>query len=363
MKQLILLATLFSLTSCDALTGAKPTPSITPTPLASESSDPNAPIASGALGAETPGPTSSGSPSPSQMPTNPTAAGTSVIPPVPPTTIVAGGAPLNPGVIQPPVAGVATSTGAETKQPVKVVGSKPANSPPDQNALVFNGEPGGRKEGSKGSKVKTGKGGKVAEESLDPSAINPTASNPQKSVLPQTITEGGIGAAKVGMTLAELKKTLKNSARFETQTNFTPGYDALAIRQKGKVQFYIPYPKNKKVTDNEQINILVTDNPTYKTAEGISPGMSIKKATEIYGDAQLGYDPKNSLEEVVRFTRQPGELLFFSGGTERNGRAGIYPSKQQNNDQGFATNKYGNSGKIKRITVICPNSICSPAQP
>jgi hypothetical protein len=369
MKKLILLATLFLLTSCDTLTGAKPKPSTTPTPLANESSDPNAPIASGALGtpgAETPGPTSSGSPVPSQMPTNPTAAGNPATPPVPPTTIVAGNAPLSNGGNPPPAPGVATSnTGAETKQPVKVIGSKSANASPDQNSLVFNGDPGGVKENSKDPKVKMGKGGKVADESLDPSASynNPTASNPQKSVSPQIITDGGIGAAKVGMTLAELKKTLKNSARFETQTDFTPGYNALAIRQKGKVQFYIPYPKKKKVNDNDKINILVTDNPIYKTAEGISPGMSIKKATEVYGDARLGYNPKTSLEEIVMFTRQPGELLFFSGGTERNGRAGIYPSKQQSNEQGFVTNKYGNNGRIKRITVVCPDSICAPSQP
>jgi hypothetical protein len=296
------------------------------------------------------------------MPNNPTTAGNSVIPPVPPTTVAAGNAPLNPGVSQPPVTGVATSTGADTKQPAKVIGSKPANPSPDQNSLVFNGDPGGLKGNSKDPEVKTGKGGKVANESLDPSAINPNTSSPTKSVSTQMIAEGGIGAAKVGMTLAELKKTLKNSARFETQTDFTPGFDALAIKQKGKVQFYIPYPKKKKVNDNDQINILVTDNPTYKTAEGISPGMSIKKATEVYGDARFGYNPKTSLEEVVIFTGQPRELLFFSGGTERNGRAGIYPSKQQGNEQGFITNKYGNSGRIKRIAV-CPDSVCAPSQP
>jgi hypothetical protein len=307
MKKLILLTTLFLLTSCDALTGAKPKSAATPTPVASESSDPNAPIATGTTGlpgSETPGPNSNGSPSPSQMPTNPATAGNSAIPPVPPTTIVTN-VPLNPGLTQPPIGGVAASnTGGEKTKPVRVPGSKPANASPDQNSLaVLNGELGGLKGNGKNTKVKAGKG---ADESLDPSltAPNPNSSAPKKSVAPQTIADGGIGAAKVGMTLAELKKNLKNSARFETQTDFTPGYNALAVKQQGKVQFYIPYPKKQKVTDNDQIKILVTDNPIYKTAEGIAPGMSIKKATEAYGDAKLVYNPKASAEEIAFFERQ-----------------------------------------------------------
>ncbi len=361
MKKLILLATLFLLTSCDTLTGAKPKPSATPTPVASESSDLNAPIASGAPGSETPGPTSNGSPPPSQMPTNPATAGNSAIPPVPPTTIVAGNVPINPGLNQLPPGGVATSnTGGEKTKSVKVPGSKPANASPDQNSIgSFNGNPGILNENGQDPRVKNGKGAKGTDPSLDPSR---TAINPKKSVSPQTIADGGIGAAKVGMTLAELKKNLKNSARFETQTDFTPGYNAVAVKQQGKVQFYIPYPKKQKVTDNDQIKILVTDNPIYKTPEGIAPGMSIKKAADVYGEARLGYDPKSSVAEIAIFARQPGELLFFTSGGEGNGRAGIYPAKQSKEQQGFITNKYGNSGRIKRITVVCPESICPPEQ-
>jgi hypothetical protein len=356
MKKLILLATLFLLTSCDALTGAKPTPSATPTPVASESSDPNAPIASGTTGipgTETPGPNSNSSPSPSQMPTNPATAGTSAIPPVPPT-IVAGNVPLNPLLSQPAPGGVAGSGNPKGK----ATSPKPANPSPDQNSIgSFNSS---LSENDQDPKVKNGKGAKRADPSLDSSRAE---INPKKSVSSQMIADGGIGAAKVGMTLAELKKNLKNTARFETQTDFTPGYNALAVKQQGKVQFYIPYPKKQKVSDSDQIKILVTDNPTYKTAEGIAPGMSIKKATEAYGDAKLVYNPKASAEEIAFFERQPGELRFFTGGSERNGRAGVYSPKQQSKEQpSFVTNKYGNSGRIKRITVVCPESVCASEQ-
>jgi hypothetical protein len=262
---------------------------------------------------------------------------------------------------QPAQGGVATANnGRENTKQGKVTSPNPANASSDQNSIgSFNSNLGSPNEKAQDLKVKNGKGAKGPDPSLDPSL---TAINPKKSASSQTISDGGIGVAKVGMTLAELKKNLKNSAQFETQTDFTPGYNALAVKQQGKVQFYIPYPKKQKVSDKNQIKILVTDNPIYKTAEGIAPGMSIKKVTEVYGDAQLGYDPKASSEEIALFVRQPGELRFFTGGSERNGRAGIYPAKQSKEQQGFVTNKYGNSGRIKRITVICPESVCASEQ-
>jgi hypothetical protein len=366
MKKLILLATLFLLTSCDALNGAKPKPSATP--LTSESPDPNTPIASG-TGTEPPGPTSNGLPTPSQMPTNPVTAGNSVLPTVAPTASVASSLPINP-VSQAPVGGV-PSSGVDQTKPAKVTSSKPAlpsNVLADQGSIAaLNGEPSGSvNENSKDPRAKNGKGvkgTKTAGESLESSfgSINPNSASPKKSVSPQTIADGGIGAAKVGMTLAELKKNLKSSARFETQTNFAPGYNALAVRQQGKVQFYIPYPKTQKVTENDQIKFLVTDNPLYKTAEGVSPGMSIKKAAAIYGGAQLAFNPKAKLEEIVAFANQPGDVRFFTSGSESYGRAGIYPKKNQ--EQASVTDKFGASGKIKRITVVCPESVCASEQP
>ncbi len=366
MKKLILLATLFLLTSCDAITGAKPKPSATSTPLTSESPDPNAPIAAGTPGAETPGPTTNGLPAPSQMPATVTA-GNSVLPTTP---SAAGNVPLNPGLNQASVGGVPTPNSAtDQTKPVKP-GAKPPLpsgilSDPNSTAAL-NGAPGNDiKENSKDPKAKNGKGvkgTKGVDQAVDPSFAsgNPNAVPPKKVVSPQTIADGGIGVAKVGMTLVELKKNLKNSARFETQTDFAPGYNAVAVKQQGKVQFYIPYPKNQKVTGNEQIKFLVTDNPLYKTAEGVSPGMSIKKATDIYGGAQLAFNPKAKVEEIVAFANQPGDLRFFSSGAESNGRAGIYPKKTP--EQGFVTDKFGASGKIKRITVVCPESVCASNQ-
>lgn len=331
MKRLILLAALFSLTSCDALTGAKPNPSTTPTPLVSESVDPNAPITSGVTGAETPGPTSSGSPSPSQMPTSPAIANNSA--PAVPTT---GGQP-NLGTNQLPLGPItAPNAGVITKPAKTTVAS------PDQSSITpfISANP------SSNSKNLTVKGGTTG-------TSEPTLKTPASA----TISDGSIGVARVGMTLAELKKNLKSSTRFETRTDFIPGFNALAVKQQGKVQFYIPYPKQQKIADGDQIKLLVTDNPAYKTVAGISPGMSIKKAAEVYGGAQLQNDPK--IGELAKFADpSAGDLLFFTSASESNGRAGVYPVKQKKDQQTPTTDKYVSSGRIKRIAIVCSETVC-----
>jgi hypothetical protein len=370
MKQLTLLATLLLLTSCDVINSAQPKPSVTLTPVASDSPDPNA-LSASSNGVETPGPTSSGLPTPSVMPKNPSPAASSGLTPTSPTTQAASNTLLNPSTNQAPATVAVNSPPTQTQVPAvkqsppsKVVSGQDSAANPNGN---LSGTSGNTKESSKEAKPKSGKGAKGVDD-LPPSGSTTQSAATPKIPPSQAIADGGIGVAKVGITVAELKKSLKNSARFETTTDFAPGYNALAVKQRGKVQFYIPYPKNKKVTDNDQIKFLVTDNPLYKTAEGVYPGMSIKKATDIYGGAQLAFNPKVKSQEIVSFANQPGEISFFSSGAESGGRAGIYPKKSSENPKNsseklFVTDKFGASGKLKRIIVVCPESICPAEQP
>jgi hypothetical protein len=365
MKKLIFLATLFLLTSCDALTGNKPKSSVSPTPVTSETASPT--NASGVIGTETPGPTSSSSPVPSLVSGNSASATPGNV-----TTTIANGLPSNLNnqpnnpLNQPPLSAAVkestTDAGKALDNKKEPSNSSPASSPSIKNpelSLAFGDSQNGgisAKENGKGTK----KGVNAAVDSSSTLASQ-NASPVKSSTLPQAITDGGIGAVKVGMTLAEVKKNLKPSTRFETQINFLPGYNALAVKQQGKVQFYIPYLKSKKVADTDQVKFLVTDNPLYKTAEGVSPGMTIKKAAAIYGNAQLAFDPKDKIGESVTFANQPGDLYFFTSNADRNAKAGVYSKKVS--QQGFVTDKFIDSGRIKRITVICSEIICPSNQP
>jgi hypothetical protein len=73
------------------------------------------------------------------------------------------------------------------------------------------------------------------------------------------ITSTGIGVAKLGMSLKELKKRMGSGFEFPVQTNFMVDSDAIAITKAGKVQFYIPYEVGSKFTDTSRIEYLITE--------------------------------------------------------------------------------------------------------
>ena len=108
-----------------------------------------------------------------------------------------------------------------------------------------------------------------------------------------TISERGIGSAKLGMTFGELKKALGSTAQFK-ESSFFDGFDAVAVSQSGQVQYSIIYPFRTKLKDADVIEYLITDNPNYKTVEGVGPGMTLKQAEAIYGKATLSYNPHSA---------------------------------------------------------------------
>ncbi len=323
MKKLILLVTVCLLTSCDAFSESK----VKPSPSTVSSATP-IPVES-----ETPGPTSSGTPTPSQMP--------SVVAVNPTTPAVASSNPTNSSLSQltPPTVTYSTAPSQSPKASGQNLPSPSKVVPSPSNPLISGNKENGQETNSR-----------VIKNNI----LN------QKPVSPLTIADGGIGAVKVGMTLGDLKKNLKNKATFENKSDFATGYNALAVVQQGKVQFYIPYQKKKKIADTDQVRYLVTENPVYKTAEGVSPGMTIKQATAAYGNAKLALNRQMQAEELVMFASQPADLRFFSGSTGSKNRAGIYPKSKSEN---LETEKYSDSGRIKRIAVICQESVCGTDQP
>ncbi len=175
----------------------------------------------------------------------------------------------------------------------------------------------------------------------------------------QVISSNGIGNAKVGMSLGKLKQILKGKAEFKLQSPFIADFDAIAIVQGGKPQYYILYPTGSPMRDPNIIEALVTDNPNYKTAEGITPGTPLKKAVVVYGNPALSYSLANESREYVKFTKQPSKDIAFRVGSANDGSlGGIYPSPQQEFNQ---TKEFKDTATIRFIEVYC--SANCPVQP
>jgi hypothetical protein len=172
----------------------------------------------------------------------------------------------------------------------------------------------------------------------------------------QTITPTGIGNAKIGMTFNELKQQMGKGFEYDVKNNFIEGFDAIAVTKAGKVQYYIPYPTGTNFTDSDRIEHLVTDNPNYRTPQGIGPGTSIVKAAKVYGDATLSMSKESESREFISFTQHPNGLAFRPKPIKTRNFVGDYP---ESNEEYLKTQKYYTKAAIGQITVSCAEDECN----
>jgi hypothetical protein len=163
-----------------------------------------------------------------------------------------------------------------------------------------------------------------------------------------TISDRAIGAAKVGMTFGQLKKALGSTAQFKVESSLMVDFDAVAVSQSGKVQYRIIYAAGTKLKDTDVIKLLMTDNPNYKTAQGVGPGMTLKQAEAIYGKTTLSYNVDNEMREGVVFAKQPTRNIMFVPQAEGKQFAGVYGAGKGGF---FQTNKYQPNAVIKSVMV------------
>jgi hypothetical protein len=327
MKRLLFLGTMCLLTACDSLQSsskvASPSPStsvsVSPTPTPSSEVGPlsnsipspsGSPITSGSDAANLPSGLFSPSATPSVTINNPNIAGNNQ---------------------KSPVSGV--------KPSAKTSGNDASVNPDMQVSQLYgldnNASP-------KGDIPKTGQ--------------TPFPTTTSAASITPTISADGMGGIKLGMTIGELKKM--KGYTIQTKSAFAAGYSALAVSQKGKVQFYIPYARQKPITDKDQVRFLVTENPAYKTDQGVSPGMTLKQVSQTYGQPILQLQKEAESGEILTFAQQPQGMAFSTGRSTT--KVGIYPKVK--GKTAVQTTKYNEKAKIKRITVVCPDNVCGAEQ-
>ncbi|MBD1940432.1 hypothetical protein [Microcoleus sp. FACHB-68] len=180
------------------------------------------------------------------------------------------------------------------------------------------------------------------------------------------ISASGIGSAKLGMTIGELKQQLGTNTEFIVGWYSSEEYDAVAVIQGGIVQYYIPYSTRKPLQDSDIIVMLSTENSQYRTDKNVGPGTSIKKAEEVYGDATLHHTLRVEGIEYVRFANAPAYLNFRLGsvvGKGENRLAGVYPRLDPRNVRNLTayrqTKEYRENATIRAVSVACPRGDCS----
>ncbi|NJR61909.1 MAG: hypothetical protein HC769_25605 [Cyanobacteria bacterium CRU_2_1] len=161
------------------------------------------------------------------------------------------------------------------------------------------------------------------------------------------------------MTLGALKQILGETAEFTVESPFIVDFDAIAVRQAGEVQFYILYLADESFTDEDVIQGLLTDNPKFRTAEGVGPGTLITEAEQAYGKATLSYNTQNESREYARFEKQPASNMSFATGSGNADSAGIYPSATSEYNE---TQEFRPDATIKSVLVVCLSETCAPIE-
>lgn len=158
------------------------------------------------------------------------------------------------------------------------------------------------------------------------------------------------------MSLGELKQALGPEVEYEVQSPFMVDFDAIAVTQNGKTQFYILYLAGQSFTDTDVVQGLMTDNPEYKTNQGVGTGTTIRQAEAAYGQATLSYHTSNESREYARFARQPAPNISFATGNGNTETAGIYPSSTGEFNE---TQQYRESATIQSVLVVCLAEKCA----
>jgi hypothetical protein len=172
------------------------------------------------------------------------------------------------------------------------------------------------------------------------------------------ISGKGIGAAQLGITLGALKQALGTEATFTVKSPFIVDFDAIAVQKDGKVQYYILYLADQSFSDQDVIQGLFTDNPKFRTAEGIGAGSTLQAAEQAYGNATLAYNTDNEAREYARFDRQPAPNLSFGTGTGNVQSAGIYPAAAGGYNE---TQEFKPDATIKSVLLVCLAEECAPS--
>lgn len=199
-----------------------------------------------------------------------------------------------------------------------------------------------------------------------------TSRQPQSSVLKTVapemlISTRGIGKAKLGMTLKNLKQISNADTDFELIPSFLENINAIAVSQKGIVQYYILYDMDDDAEsdsvrgiEDRTITALMTSNNNYQTEHGVKVGTSIKEAEDIYGNAVLAYNTEGASREYITFgNKNPDNIEFIASYfkliSNGLGFSGIYPEYP---GVSYTTDKYQDGAAIAVIEVACSSDDC-----
>ena len=145
------------------------------------------------------------------------------------------------------------------------------------------------------------------------------------------------------MTLGQFKKKINREMEFQ-ETLLANGLKAVAVIFDNAVQYYLVFPQRVVIDDYSKIRMVVTNNPRYKTSDGVYSNLRVTKAASFLGTPTFSYNRDYPLEEKLRFRKQPRWMVFTSYSQKK---AGLYTTSLKYN----ATKNFNQGAKLQFIGV------------
>ncbi len=171
----------------------------------------------------------------------------------------------------------------------------------------------------------------------------PQASQPAPAPL---IRPDGIGEARAGMKIGELRAALPAGTTLGAAEPYMVDILGLPVVRGADTLYYVLAVAGEPVGDDAPVTLLATQSPAFRTAEGIGPGTTLDVAAARYGAPTLSYSTADESREYAAFAGYPHRNVRFrvSG---REGMAGVYSTEEEYNE----TAKFDGSARITQVMV------------
>ncbi|MHB1169919.1 MAG: hypothetical protein ACYC28_11645 [Longimicrobiales bacterium] len=172
-----------------------------------------------------------------------------------------------------------------------------------------------------------------------------TPSNPAAELV---ITSDGIGRARRGMSLGELRSVLPPSHVVGAPDDaFMVDIVAIPVTAAGDTLYRLIFPAGEAISDDAFPHFVMTTHLRARTQDGVGPGSTLSDAAQIYGEPSLSYSIYDESREYAEFPRQPDHIRFRVQPAVDAMFAGSYTTSDEYN----TTDEYDRDAQIWMVFV------------
>lgn len=163
------------------------------------------------------------------------------------------------------------------------------------------------------------------------------------------IRPDGIGAARAGMTVGQLRAALPAGTTLGAPETYMVDVVGLPEVQGADTLYHVLFGNGEPTGDAAAVTMVATRNPAFRTAEGVGPGTTLAEASAAYGAATISYSIDNESREYASFAGFPhtGVRFRVEPANPETGLVGSYGTQEEYNE----TAEYDPAGRISMVSV------------